>query len=68
MLNDILEMRTWPSFLSFQGTTDGVFRAIAVILAGIVIVRYSTLFEEEYTKIDIFGIFLILIGIYMINS
>jgi len=50
LLNDILEMRTWPSFLSFQGTTDGVFRAIAVILAGIVIVRYSTLFEEEYTK------------------
>lgn len=50
LLNVILEMRTWPSFLSFQGTTDGIFRAIAVILAGIVIVRYSTLFEEEYTK------------------
>lgn len=50
LLNVIIEMRTWPSFLSFQGTTDGIFRAIAVILAGIVIVRYSTLFEEEYTK------------------
>lgn len=45
-------MRTlsWPSFLSFQGTTDGIFRAIAVILLTFVIVRYSTLFEEEYTK------------------
>ena len=50
LLNVILEMRTWPSFLSFQGTTDGIFRGIAIILAGIVIVRYSTLFEEEYTK------------------
>lgn len=38
------------SFLSFQGTTDGIFRAIAVTLVGIVIVKYSTLFEEEYTK------------------
>jgi hypothetical protein len=41
---------TWPSFLSFQGTTDGIFRAIAVLLAAIVIIRYSTLFEEEYTQ------------------
>ena len=45
-------MRTvsWPSFLSFQGTTDGIFRAIAVVLAGVLIVKYSTLFEEEYTQ------------------
>jgi hypothetical protein len=43
-------MRSWPSFLSFQGTTDGIFRAIAVTLVGIVIVKYSTLFEEEYTQ------------------
>ena len=43
-------MRSWPSFLSFQGTSDGVFRAAAVILAGLVIVRYSALFEEEYSK------------------
>lgn len=50
LLNDILEMRSWPSFLSFQGTTDGIFRAVAVILAGVIIIRYSTLFEEEYTK------------------
>lgn len=41
---------TWPSFLSFQGTTDGIFRAIAVVLAAVVIIRYSTLFEEEYTQ------------------
>ena len=50
LLNIILEMRTWPSFLSFEGTTDGIFRAVAVILAGVIIVRYSTLFEEEYSK------------------
>ena len=43
-------MRGWPSFLSFQGTTDGIFRAIAVLVAGVVIVRYSTLFEQEYTE------------------
>ena len=43
-------MRSWPSFLSFQGTTDGIFRAIIVLLAGIIIVKYSTLFEEEYTQ------------------
>jgi hypothetical protein len=41
---------SWPSFLSFQGTTDGIFRAVSVILAGIIIVKYSTLFEEEYSK------------------
>jgi hypothetical protein len=40
----------WPYFLSFKGTTDGIFRAIAVTLAAIVIVKYSTIFEEEYTK------------------
>jgi hypothetical protein len=41
---------SWPSFLSFQGTTDGIFRAIAVVLVGVIIVRYSTLFEEEYAN------------------
>jgi hypothetical protein len=40
----------WPSFLSFKGTTDGIFRALMVLLAGIVIVKYSTLFEEEYSQ------------------
>jgi hypothetical protein len=43
-------MKYWPSFLLFHGTTDGVFRAIYVVLIGIVIVKYSTLFEEEYTQ------------------
>jgi len=41
---------TWPSFLSFQGTTDGIFRALAVFVLAIVIVKYSALFEEEYSK------------------
>jgi hypothetical protein len=43
-------MNSWPSFLSFKGTTDGIFRAITVVLAGVIIVKYSTLFEEIYTK------------------
>jgi hypothetical protein len=41
---------TWPSFLSFQGNTDGIFRALLVFLTAVVIVRYSTIFEEEYTQ------------------
>jgi hypothetical protein len=41
---------SWPSFLTFQGTTDGIFRALVVIIATIVIVKYSTLFEESYSK------------------
>lgn len=44
-------MRTqWPSFLSFEGNTDGIFRALTVILATVIIVKYSTLFEEEYSQ------------------
>lgn len=44
-------MRTqWPSFLSFEGNTDGIFRALTVILAAVIIVKYSTLFEEEYSQ------------------
>jgi hypothetical protein len=41
---------TWPSFLSFQGTVDGIFRALSVAIVAIIIIKYSTLFEEEYTK------------------
>jgi len=29
--------------------TDGIFRSVTVILVAIVIVKYSTLFEESYT-------------------
>lgn len=44
-------MRTqWPSFLSFEGNTDGIFRALTVTLAAVIIVKYSTLFEEEYSQ------------------
>lgn len=42
-------MTSWPTFLSFQGNTDGAFRALAVLLTAIVIVKYSSLFEAEYT-------------------
>jgi hypothetical protein len=45
-------MRTpsWPTFLSFQGNTDGVFRALSVAIIAIVIVKYSSILEEEYSK------------------
>ena len=43
-------MSAWPAFLSFQGTTDGVFRVLVVLLASIVIVKYSSIFEESYSK------------------
>jgi hypothetical protein len=42
-------MNKWPSFLAFQGDTDGVFRALSVAIAAVVIVKYSSLFEEEYS-------------------
>jgi hypothetical protein len=41
---------SWPSFLTFQGNADGIFRALTVLLASIVIIYYSSLFEEEYNQ------------------
>jgi hypothetical protein len=65
-------MRSWPSFLSFQGTTDGIFRAIIVFLSAIVIVKYSSLFEEEYaqklTDLYIFPWWRILIVLLVLTS
>lgn len=43
-------MKQWPSFLSFQGNTDGTLRAIIVLISTVIIIKYSSLFEEEYTK------------------
>jgi len=43
-------MISWPMFLSFEGTTDGIFRAIAIFCATIVLVLYSSLFEEKYSE------------------
>ncbi len=43
-------MLRWPSFLEFDGTLDGVVRALSVLLLGVIIVKYSSIFEEEYTK------------------
>jgi hypothetical protein len=40
----------WGSFLLFDGTIDGVMRALSVIIIGILIVKYSTIFEQEYTN------------------
>ena len=41
---------TWPDFLSFQHGSDGLFRAIAVLLASLFLINYSTLFEEHYSN------------------
>ena len=43
-------MNSWPNFLSFHGTTDGILRALVITIACVVIVKYSTVFEEEYSK------------------
>jgi len=38
----------WPEMLQFSGTLDGGLRLFFVALAGIVLVMYSTVFEQEY--------------------
>ena len=38
----------WYSFLRFTSNADGIMRAIAVFLLGIVALLYSTVFEAEY--------------------
>ncbi len=43
-------MSKWLSFLMFDGSIDGVARALSVLLIAIIIVKYSSIFEEEYTK------------------
>ena len=35
--------------MAFQGDTDVVFRALSVAIAAVVIVKYSSIFEEEYS-------------------
>ncbi len=42
-------MNRWTSFLLFDGTIDGVLRAFIVFIVGIAIVKYGSLFEQEYT-------------------
>jgi len=43
-------MNRWPTFLVFNNTADGIIRALAVIAISVIIVQYSTIFEEEYAK------------------
>ena len=38
-----------PDFLSFQHGSDGLFRAVTVLLASLFLINYSTLFEEQYS-------------------
>jgi hypothetical protein len=63
---------SWPAFLSFQGNTDGIFRAITILIAFVVIVRYSTILEEEYakklTELYIYPWWRILIVLLLISS
>ena len=40
---------SWASFLSFKGSMDGLSRALFVFIIGLVIVKYSTLLETEYS-------------------
>jgi uncharacterized membrane protein YhaH (DUF805 family) len=40
----------WMSFLKFEGTMDGTMRAIVVIAIALVVIFYSTLYENEYSK------------------
>jgi hypothetical protein len=43
-------MASWPSFLMFDSTIDGAARAISLLIISIIIVKYSSIFEEQYTK------------------
>jgi hypothetical protein len=45
-----MTITSWPMFLSFHNTTDGIFRALFVLLATFIIIKYSTLFEAEYNN------------------
>jgi hypothetical protein len=40
----------WPSFLAIQTNTDGMLRALAIVVAAIVLIHSSTMFEREYSK------------------
>ena len=37
------------SFLLFNDTSDGILRALIVLAVGIAIIKYGTIFEQEYT-------------------
>jgi len=41
-------MRSWLSLLSLNGTTDGVFRALFLFIAFVIIIYYSSLIERPY--------------------
>jgi hypothetical protein len=43
-------MKSLPKFLLFENNSNGIFQALIILVAIIVIVKYSTLFEEEYAR------------------
>ncbi len=45
-----MSVTSWPTFLTFHSTTDGIFRALFVLLATVIIIKYSTIFEVEYNN------------------
>jgi hypothetical protein len=44
-------MKQWASFLSLSGGTyDGILRALSIVLVGVILLNYSTIFEVEYNS------------------
>lgn len=41
-------MMRWPDCLSFYPTNDGMLRIAMIVIAGFIVIQYSTLFEKEY--------------------
>ena len=42
-------MEQWTNFLKFQNTPDGILRLLSVVILSIVLIKYSTVFENEYS-------------------
>jgi hypothetical protein len=43
-------MEQWNNFLKFQNTPDGILRLLSVVILSIVLIKYSTVFENEYSQ------------------
>jgi hypothetical protein len=43
-------MEQWTNFLKFQNTPDGILRLLSVVILSIVLIKYSTVFENEYSQ------------------
>ena len=45
-----MTLPAWKTFLTFEYSIDGMFRALSIFVIAVTIVKYSTLFEEPYSK------------------